>query len=73
MKQMVYHIVFAPQYRRKIFYQESKLATGRILREWCNWEQVKIVEAEVCPNHIHRLVEIPPKMSVSSFIKGKAV
>lgn len=41
---------------------------GKILRELCNWKQVKIVEAEVCPDHIHMLVEIPPKMSVSSFV-----
>ena len=48
---------------------------GKILRELCNWKQVKIVEAEVCLDHIHMLVEIPPKMSVSSFVgflKGKS-
>ena len=48
---------------------------GKILRELCNWKQVNIIEAEVCPDHIHMLVEIPPKMSVSSFmgfLKGKS-
>ena len=70
-----YHIVFAPKYRRKIFYKENRVEIGKILRELCNWKQVKIVEAEVCPDHIHMLVEIPPKMSVSSFVgflKGKS-
>ena len=70
-----YHIVFAPKYRRKVFYGEKRAEIGKILRELCNWKQVKIVEAEVCPDHIHMLVEIPPKMSVSSFVgflKGKS-
>ena len=70
-----YHIVFAPKYRRKTFYGEKKLEVGAILRELCKWKGVNIIEAEVCPNHIHMLVEIPPKMSVSSFmgfLKGKS-
>lgn len=70
-----YHIVFAPKYRRKVFYGENRAKIGKILRELCNWKQVTIVEAEVCPDHIHMLVEIPPKMSVSSFVgflKGKS-
>ena len=66
---MIQHgIAFAPKYRRQIFYGEHKLEIGKILRELCNWKQVKIIEAEVCPDHIHMLVEIPPKMSVSRFI-----
>ena len=70
-----YHIVFAPKYRRMVFYGEFRAEIGKILRELCNWKQVKIIEAEVCPDHIHMLVEIPPKMSVSSFmgfLKGKS-
>ena len=70
-----YHIVFAPKYRRQIFYGEKKRAIGEILRKLCEWKGVKIIEAECCPNHIHMLVEIPPKMSVSSFVgylKGKS-
>lgn len=70
-----YHIVFAPKYRRKVFYGENRAEIGKILRELCNWKQIAIVEAEVCPDHIHMLVEIPPKMSVSSFVgflKGKS-
>ena len=70
-----YHIVFAAKYRRKIIYGELKEEIGKILRELCNWKQVNIVEAEMCVDHVHMLVEIPPKMSVSSFVgflKGKS-
>jgi putative transposase len=70
-----YHIVFAPKYRRKIFYEEKRIELGEILRELCKWKGVNIIEAEVCPDHIHMLLEIPPKMSVSSFkgfLKGKS-
>ena len=70
-----YHIVFAPKYRRKIFYQEKKREIGEIPRRLCEWKQVEIIEAEVCPDHIHMLVSIPPKMSVSGFVgflKGKS-
>ena len=70
-----YPIVFAPKYRRKVFYKEKREAIGRILRQLCEWKGVKIVEAEVCPDHIHMLVEIPPKIAVSSFmgyLKGKS-
>jgi putative transposase len=70
-----YHIVFAPKYRRKIIFGKLKADIGKILRELCNWKQVNIIEAEMCPDHVHMLVEIPPKMSVSSFVgflKGKS-
>ena len=67
--------MFAPKYRRKLFFKEKKVAIGKILRQLCEWKGVKIVEAEVCPDHVHMLVEIPPKISVSSFmgyLKGKS-
>jgi putative transposase len=70
-----YHIVFAPKYRRKVFFNEKRIEIGKILRKLCEFKQVTIVEAEVCPDHIHMLVEIPPKMSVSGFVgylKGKS-
>ena len=51
-----YHIVFAPKYRRKVFYQEKREAVGKILRRLCEWKGVRIVEAEVCPDHIHEPV-----------------
>ena len=70
-----YHIVFAPKYRRKVFYGQYRVEVGKILRELCEWKGVHIIEAEVFPDHIHMFVEIPPKMSVSSFmgfLKGKS-
>lgn len=70
-----YHVVFAPKYRRKVFYNEKKEAIREIIRTLCQWKGVEIIEGEVCPDHIHLLVEIPPKMSVSYFmgyLKGKS-
>ena len=70
-----YHIVFAPKYRRKVFYGEKRLEIGSMLRELCNWKGVNIITAEVCPDHVHMLIEIPPKMSASGFmgfLKGKS-
>lgn len=70
-----YHVVFSPKYRRKVFYGEKKVEIGKILRELCKWKGVNIIDAEVCPDHVHMLVEIPPKMAVSwfmGFIKGKS-
>ena len=69
-----YHVVFAPKYRRKVFYEEKRLEIGAILRELCRWKGVEIIEAEG-PDHIHMLLAIPPKMSVSGFmgfLKGKS-
>ena len=70
-----YHIVFAPKYRRRVFFHKKKVVIGKILRQLCEWKSVTILEAETCPDHVHMLVEIPPKLSVSSFmgyLKGKS-
>ena len=70
-----YHVVFAPKYRRKVFYGSKRLEIGAILRRLCEFKGVTIIEAEVCPDHVHMLLEIPPKMSVSGFmgyLKGKS-
>ena len=70
-----YHIVFAPKYRRQVIYGKLKVEVGRILRELCERKGVEILEATACPDHIHMLVSIPPKMSVSEFmgyLKGKS-
>ena len=70
-----YHIVFAPKYRRKVFFGEKKEVIGKILRQLCEWKGVEIIEAEICPDHVHMLVSIPPKVAVSSFmgyLKGKS-
>ena len=42
-----YHIVFAPKYRRKVFYEENRLEIGQILRQLCEWKGIGIIEAEV--------------------------
>ena len=70
-----YHIVFAPKYRRQIIYGKIKNDIGKILRTLCERKGVEIIEAELCPDHIHMLVSIPPKISISSFmgyLKGKS-
>ena len=70
-----YHIVFAPKYRRKVFFGEKKREIGKILRQLCEWKGIEIIEAEICPDHVHMLVSIPPKVAVSSFmgyLKGKS-
>ena len=70
-----YHIVFAPKYRRKAFYGSRRLEIGAMLRQLCAWQGINIIEAEVYSDHVHMLIEIPPKKSVSSimgYLKGKS-
>ena len=70
-----YHIVFAPKYRRRIIYGKIKTDIGIILRKLCERKGVEIIDANACSDHIHMLVSIPPKLSVSQFmgyLKGKS-
>ncbi len=71
-----YHIVFEPKYRRRqVIYGKIKADIGRSLRELCEHTKVEIIEANACKDHIHMLVSIPPKLSVSQFmgyLKGKS-
>ncbi len=70
-----YHIVFIPKYRRKVVYGKLRKDIGAILRKLCEMKDVEILEAHAMPDHIHMLVKIPPKMSVSYFmgyLKGKS-
>ena len=70
-----YHIVFAPKYRRQVIYGKIKNDIGVMLRKLCEWKGEEIIEAEACPDHIHMLVSIPPKLSIAQFmgyIKGKS-
>ena len=70
-----YHIVFAPKYRRQVIYGKIKTDIGKILRKLCAQRGVEIIEAELCPDHIHMLVSIPPNLSVAAFVgylKGKS-
>ena len=63
-----YHIVFAPKYRRRVFFGQKKKEIGAILRRLCEFKNVNIIEAEICPDHVHMLLEIPPKISVAGFV-----
>ncbi len=70
-----YHIVFAPKYRRQIMYGKIKTDIGMMLRKLCEYKGIEIIEAEACKDHIHMLVSIPPKYSVSQimgYLKGKS-
>ena len=69
-----YHIVFAPKYRRQVIYGKYRAEIGKMLRMVCERNEVEIIKANACPDHIHLLVSIPPKMAVSRFmgiLKGK--
>ena len=70
-----YHIVFAPKYRRMAIYGQIKQDIGKIIRQLCEFKGVELIEGEMCPNHVHMLVAIPPKISIASFmsyLKGKS-
>ena len=70
-----YHTVFAPKYRRRAIYGDIRKDIGIILRKLCEIKGVEIIEAELCPDHVHMLVSIPPNLSVSQFVgylKGKS-
>lgn len=70
-----YHIVFTPKYRRKVIYNQYRDSLGEIFRQLCSYKGVEIVEGHLMPDHVHILVSIPPKLSVSSFmgyLKGKS-
>lgn len=70
-----YHIVFAPKYRRQEIYGKIRVEIGKILRLLCQRKDIEIIEAECCKDHIHMLVRIPPKYSVSQivgYLKGKS-
>ena len=70
-----YHIVFVPKYRRKIIYNQYRADLQEIIRTLCKYKDVEILEGHMMPDHVHLLISIPPKTSVSSFmgyLKGKS-
>jgi len=70
-----YHIVFAPKFRRQAIYGKIKEDVGKILRQLCEQKGIEIIEANLCLDHIHMLIAIPPKYSVASvvgYLKGKS-
>ncbi len=70
-----YHIVFTPKYRRKVIYNEIKADIRSIIKDLCSWKGVEIIEGHLMPDHVHLLLSIPPKYSVShvmGYLKGKS-
>lgn len=70
-----YHIVFTPKYRRKIIYNKLRRDIVQIIKDLCKWKGIEIVDGKAMPDHIHILVKIPSKMSISNFmgyLKGKS-
>ena len=70
-----YHVVFALKYRRQVIYGKIKGDIGKILRKLCEQKGVEILEATACPDHVHMILSIPPKYSISSvmgYLKGKS-
>ena len=68
-----YHIVFTPKYR--IIYNQYRASIQEIIKRLCKYKGVEILEGHMMPDHVHLLLSIPPKMSVSSFmgyLKGKS-
>ena len=70
-----YHVVFAPKYRSQVIYGKLETDIGKMLRELCDRKGIEIIEAEMCKDHVHMLIRIPPKHSVSEimgYLKGKS-
>ena len=70
-----YHVVFAPKFRRQIIYGKLKTEIGKILRTLCERKGIEMIEGNLCPDHVHMLLKIPPKYSVSQvmgYLKGKS-
>ncbi len=70
-----YHILFAAKFRRQVIYGKLKTDIGKILRELCERKGIEIIEAECCKDHVHMLMQIPPKYSVAEimgYLKGKS-
>ncbi len=70
-----YHIIFTPKYRRKIIYNKYRESIRDILKSLCSYKGIEILEGHLMPDHVHLLLSIPPKYSVSSvmgYLKGKS-
>ena len=70
-----YHIVFTPKYRRKIIYYQLRKDIQKIIKDLCKWKGIEIVEGHMMSDHVHLLLSIPPKYSISQimgYLKGKS-
>ena len=69
-----YHIVFTPKNRREIIYNQYRESLREIIKLLCKYKGVEILEGHLMPDHVHLVLSIPPKLSVSAFmgyLKGK--
>ena len=70
-----YHIVFTPKYYRKIIYNQLRVNIRQIIKDLCKWKGIAIIEGHMMPDHVHLLLSIPPKYSISEvmgYLKGKS-
>ena len=70
-----YHVVFIPKYRRKVLYEELRRKLGEVFRTLAAQKECEVEEGHLMPDHVHMLLAIPPKYSVSSvmgYLKGKS-
>ena len=70
-----YHVVWIPKYRKKTLYGQIRKYLGQVLKELARNRESEVVEGHLMPDHVHMLISIPPKYSVSQvvgFIKGKS-
>ena len=70
-----YQVVFIPKYRRKSLYAQLRGDLGSVFRSLAEQKECTVEEGHLMPDHVHMLLSVPPKYSVSSvmgFIKGKS-
>ena len=70
-----YHVVICPKYRKRKLYGRRRHKVGEILRELCRQKEIELVEGKAMPDHVHMLLSIPPRYSVSmtlGYLKGKS-
>ena len=70
-----YHVVWIPKYRKSVIYDNLRRDLGKVFRELARQKESEIEEGHLMPDHVHALISIPPKYSVSQvvgYIKGKS-
>ncbi len=70
-----YHLIFIPKMRKKKLYGKIRPALGKIFHALASQKECMIIEGHIMPDHVHMLIEIPPKIAASSdigYIKGKS-
>ena len=70
-----YHVVWIPKYRRKTLYGQLRKYLGQVFMDLARARECEVLEGHMMADHVHMLISIPPKYSVSQvigFIKGKS-